>query len=445
MSGFFNIKQYEYKSTNVIGNTISKCGLCKLHKYCKTPRMKATGEGKKGILIIAEAPGEKEDQRGIQLIGRSGRRVRITLKKLGIDLDRDCRKINAINCRPRKNKTPTPKQIEACRPKVIKEIKNFKPKLIIALGSIALKSVLGHNWNEDLGGINKWRGYTFPYYDYNCWFSSTFHPSFIERDKQGDAFNLIFTEDIKNALKFLNKELPEEEDLESKILLLKKNKEVKEVFTEVFNKKPSLISFDYETTGLKPQAKGHEIVTCSICYSKDKAYSFKLTNPVKSLLVKLLKHKAIYKIAANMKFEEMWSRVILNTSVNNWIWDTMLATHCLDNRPGITSLKFQALVNWGIWDYDSHISPYLKSENDNANSFNNIKSININDLLIYNGIDSLLTYRLALKQMLMMGILDPFKYTKNKKIDIKNIHEQYEKDEVKNRKRLKRKVNYRNK
>ena len=87
----------------------------------------------------------------------------------------------------------------------------------------------------------------------------------------------------------------------------------------------------------------------------------------------------------------------------------MLAAHVLDNRPGITGLKFQSYINFGIIEYDSLISPYLRGvEANNANSLNRIYNLlktrkGRKDLLFYNAMDALLTYRLALIQMEKMG------------------------------------------
>lgn len=76
----------------------ANCVKCGLDKTCITPRMKMTGEGKKEIFILAESPGADEDEYGKQLVGEAGQLLRKTLKKYGIELDKDCWKINCVNC-----------------------------------------------------------------------------------------------------------------------------------------------------------------------------------------------------------------------------------------------------------------------------------------------------------------------------------------------------------
>ncbi len=153
--------------------------------------MKPTGKGQKKILFIAEAPGKREDEKGIQLIGESGQRLRRTLKKIGLNLDKDCWKTNAIICRPGKNETPDQKKIECCRPNLMKAIKQYDPNVIVLLGGVALASLLGSIWKERPGGITKWAGWCIPNHRPNCWIIPTFHPSYLNR-KNIPVLNRMF-------------------------------------------------------------------------------------------------------------------------------------------------------------------------------------------------------------------------------------------------------------
>jgi len=79
----------------------------------------------------------------------------------------------------------------------------------------------------------------------------------------------------------------------------------------------------------------------------------------------------------------------------------------IDNRSGISGLKFQAFVGFGVLGYDNEVSPYLKSKY--SNEPNRIMELvqdreSFRKLLIYNGIDSLMEFRLALRQMEEIGI-----------------------------------------
>jgi len=375
------------------------CLTCNLYKKCNSPKMEASGKGEKGILVIAEAPGAEEDRQGVQLVGKVGRDFEQRLANNGIDLHRDCRKINAINCRPPKNRTPKPDEIEACRWKVWKEIKDFKPKVILLLGTAAVHSFLGHRKPKNLGGITKWRGWQIPDRTVNAWVCPMFHPSFLNYSK--DVAAVLFDRDLKMALKMVKKKFPKSKDEEQYVQTTKDPGTVDTYLRSILHKGTSPISFDYETTGIKPHAEGHKIVTCAISEGPKHAFAFPVMKQNKRMLRKVLKNKKIKKIAQNLKFEHTWSDVRLNAGVRGWLWDTMLASHILDNRRGITGLKFQVYVNFGLLGYDDKIAMFMEDEENkekNHNTFNRILEANIDDVLLYNGLDALLTYKLWRKQ-----------------------------------------------
>ena len=53
-------------------SSIPQCGVCKLYNNCESPKMPVAGQGEKQILIIGEAPGETEDQKGEAFVGKTG-------------------------------------------------------------------------------------------------------------------------------------------------------------------------------------------------------------------------------------------------------------------------------------------------------------------------------------------------------------------------------------
>jgi|TARA_R100001530_G_scaffold135726_1_gene113685 DNA polymerase len=377
------------------------CLKCKLHKGCKTPYMKETGEGRKDILVVAEAPGKTEDQKGVQLVGEAGQVLRDVLNMYGIDLDKDCWKTNAVACRPPKNRTPSKREIKCCNPRVLKVIKEKKPKLILLLGGVALDSFLTVRFKGASGGINKWRGFIIPDQTSESWVAPTFHPSFILRSKGVKTIKKLFQQDIRTALRKVKVPLPKYDYNIDILNEFRANNMLQEFFEKQLQEHleypPDLLAFDYETTGLQPYKEGHEIVCCSVCWKDEVAYSFMLTNKLIRRWKHVLRERRIKKTAQNIKFEHQWSRNILGVQVRGWVWDTMQASHIIDNRSGITGLKFQSYVNFGQGDYASHLDKYLKC--DDGNGFNKIHEAPEKELLKYCGMDSMLQFRLAKLQM----------------------------------------------
>jgi uracil-DNA glycosylase len=95
--GFFSAAQWD--SVNLPPSKLPKCGACALYKTCNSPKMEPTGDGRKRILIIGEAPGRTEDDEGRQFCGESGRLLEEKLSMFGINMRKDCWLENAIRCR----------------------------------------------------------------------------------------------------------------------------------------------------------------------------------------------------------------------------------------------------------------------------------------------------------------------------------------------------------
>jgi uracil-DNA glycosylase family 4 len=391
MSGFFSIKE-----TTSIHNPRNSCVSCGLYKNATNPKLVPSGNFKKGIMNIIGAPSKLDDQKGTSFNGRVGSVLKTAYKELGIDLFEDCLNVNAIRCYT--DKEINNNYLDCCKSSLIKLIKEKQPKVIILLGDQALYNIIGYRWKGNLGGINKWRGFTIPDQFYKSWVCPVFDVDYVDHSEK--EVTTIWKQDLANALSKVNEILPKY--IEPKITFLKDLSLLSELKTD-------LIAFDYETTGLKPHKEEQKIICCSIATSENQVFVFMMPeNNIENLpFRKLLKNSEIGKMAHNIKFEDTWTKVKLKTTISNWNWDSMLAAHIFDNRTEITGLKFQSYVNFGIDDYSSEITPYLKSTDGTSNGMNKVLELiktkeGKNKLLTYCAMDSILEYRLAIKQMKIM-------------------------------------------
>ncbi len=399
MKGFFTLK--EIRSETRPDNKVYSCVSCGLMKRSHTPKMPPYGEFKKDIMVISDTPKEIDDERGKPWQGKTGRVLKKILKKYGINLSEDCLTIHAVCCRATdkksKDKPPTSYEIDCCRKTIIKHIKEYQPKVILVLGEVPIESLLKHRWKHDIGNIDKWRGWQIPDQDFKCWVCPVFHPDYVLKQDRMEV-ETIWEQDINKAVEHVEK--PFLKWHKPDIHYLNDLEPLRKITS-------SQVSIDYEATGLKPHAKGHRIICASVAVDENTAYTFLMPKSRKARqpFIDLLSNTAIGKMAHNMKFEENWSVVRLKQSVKGWDWDSMLAAHLLDNRPKICSLKFQTYVNFGIIDYDSEITPYLKAKDSNdGNAFNQIQKLLNNkthtkQLLEYCAMDTITQYRLAMKQI----------------------------------------------
>jgi len=412
MKSFFDKEQLQVPYKSEKGR--HSCVSCGLYKSAISPRMKPYGEFGKKIMVIGEAPGADEDKKGLPWQGKMGRTLKYTYKELGIDIFKDCICLNSVNCRPiddeGKNRPPSEFEVSCCRQKVLNVIKQYKPHIIILHGTSAIASVLLYKWKGRQSGITNWAGQTIPDRDLNAWICPTYHPSYVERQQESQSEVRVWWEsDLKRFFSLIDKPFPKYKD-EEKCIEIGTENSITDILTKLNDEETPLMAFDIETTGLKPYNKEvHKIVTISFCHDINKAYAIPMPTKVKDikLLKYLLKNPKIGKIAANMKMEDTWMKIMYNISVRPWAFDTMQAAHVIDNRTGISGLKFQAFVGFGVLGYDNEVAPYLKSKY--SNELNRIMELvqdreSFRKLLIYNGIDSLLEFRLALRQMEEIGI-----------------------------------------
>ena len=112
----------------------------------------ADGNPTAEVMLIGEAPGAEEDRRGKPFVGPSGQLLDRMLATIG--LDRDTVYItNVIYWRPPGNRSPTQAEIAACQPFLERQIELIRPRLIVFVGGIAARGLLGVK-----EGVTKLRG-----------------------------------------------------------------------------------------------------------------------------------------------------------------------------------------------------------------------------------------------------------------------------------------------
>lgn len=396
-------------------NLVPQCGMCGLDKKCQSPHMPVTGEGKKKILIIGETATAIEDQRHTHFMGDSGGVLAQVLHRVGVNLRKDCWSTNAVICRPwvlseeggSINRLPTNEEISYCRPNLANTINKYKPEIIIPLGYAAVYSLIHMAWKEsEVESIGTWVGWKIPSVKLNAWICPTYHPLSLLEEK-GPVMELLLSKHLTEAVKLKGRPWPEgppnyktmveciyEHDKAAKAI---EEMMQKAIFPGIFGDKSLIepLAFDYETTMLKPESSKAKILSCSLS-DGHRTIAYPMVGDAIEATKRFL-NSNIPKIAANMPFEDRWSRKKLGVIPRNWYWDTLLGAHWLDCRKGIVSVKFQSFVLLGADDYSYIIDPDKTSRG--ANSTNNMDKVELSDLLLYNGLDSLFEYRIAMKQM----------------------------------------------
>ena len=158
----------------LIREDIGDCTRCVLHKQGRKQIVFGVGNPKADLMFIGEAPGADEDIQGEPFVGRAGQLLNNMIKAMGLQRE-DIYIANIIKCRPPGNRTPERDECETCSPFLMRQIAVIKPKVIVALGAVAAKTLLAIN-----APMSELRGH---WYDFRgCKLAVTYHPAFLLRD-----------------------------------------------------------------------------------------------------------------------------------------------------------------------------------------------------------------------------------------------------------------------
>ncbi len=173
---------------------IRNCQKCELYQSRTYPVI-GSGNENSNLMFVGEAPGQEEDETGKPFVGRSGEKLTQIINAL--DLKRqDVYIANIIKCRPPGNRNPSKEEARYCIPYLYKQIDIIEPKVIITLGAIPFKYLLGEE------GITHKHGQWFDFSkEKSIWIMPMYHPAFLLRspDKCKDTW-----EDVKELKRFLN-------------------------------------------------------------------------------------------------------------------------------------------------------------------------------------------------------------------------------------------------
>lgn len=281
--------------------------------------------------------------------------------------------------------------VHFCNPFLRDRIAELSPRVIIPLGPFALEGVIMGEWKNGVGLFDRWVGRKIPLN--GVWVCPTYGTYEISNCKT-DLVERIATGHIADACSMVDIEVPARKPYENDVEILQSKADIASAIKD-FHRRGKPVAIDYETNCLKPDYPGAKPFSLAIA-DEERCVSFALEAGILPLVGKFLRSDRNPKIAANVKMEERWTRMMFGHGVSNWIWDTMLAAHSMDNSPGATGLKFQAFVNFGVGTYNDKVEPFLKSGK--HEHYNRIHDCRWEDLLLYGGMDAILEYDLYVLQ-----------------------------------------------
>jgi uracil-DNA glycosylase family 4 len=128
----------------------ASCTLCRLHKSRIKPVF-GDGNVKAELMFIGEGPGKDEDEQGIPFVGKAGQLLTKMIEAMQFTR-KEVYIANIVKCRPPENRAPMDDEAGQCLPYLLRQIEIIRPKVIVLLGAVPLKYILGQS------GITKIRG-----------------------------------------------------------------------------------------------------------------------------------------------------------------------------------------------------------------------------------------------------------------------------------------------
>jgi uracil-DNA glycosylase len=174
------------EALKIIREDLGDCTRCVLHQQGRKQIVFGVGNPRADLMFIGEAPGADEDQQGEPFVGRAGQLLNNMIKAMGLEREQ-VYIANIIKCRPPNNRTPERDECETCSPFLMRQVATIKPRVIVALGAVAAKTLLAIN-----DSMSNLRGRWYEFRPAGArsndpnWTGAklavTYHPAFLLRD-----------------------------------------------------------------------------------------------------------------------------------------------------------------------------------------------------------------------------------------------------------------------
>lgn len=319
------------------------------------------------VLFVGEAPGRQENREGIPFTGAAGKILRRAIEACSHLSVQKCGITNVVRCQPPRNRNPNRTEINSCTPQLVREVRKRKPKLLVALGNVALEYLTGQTGITVLNGcvldcvVPQLKGYKVV---------ACLHPAYVLR---ADHEMERFIEAIEVVQAFIAGTLPQERGV-GEYTTVTTLIEARRLFKRLTNSsKP--VAVDTETGGLSPlQTSFPRLLCLSVSDEEGRAWVIPYDHAdspwrvggtkqherpaLRKLVRRFLRSKTL-KILQNGKYDDKHLRVAFGCPLRRYI-DTMLMHVLLDERRGTHGLDTLSFRFTGMGGFHKPLDDYIK-------------------------------------------------------------------------------------
>jgi DNA polymerase len=159
---------------------VAQCTACELHRT-RTQTVFGVGNPAARLMVVGEAPGADEDRQGEPFVGRAGKLLDAMLRAIGLPRG-EVYIANVLKCRPPGNRNPSLEEATACEGYLRRQVALVAPKLILSVGGIAARNLLGTETP-----VGKLRGTVHSYGPDRVPVVATYHPAYLLRQPEEKA------------------------------------------------------------------------------------------------------------------------------------------------------------------------------------------------------------------------------------------------------------------
>ena len=191
-----------------IRGQVCACTKCPHLVRTRTQTVFGVGNPSADLMFVGEAPGADEDSQGEPFVGRAGQLLTRIIQTMGFSRD-NVYIANVLKCRPDMpkgapgNRAPTPLEMETCLPYLRQQIEIIQPKVLVALGAVAVEGLLGTR-----GTMRELRG---RWHSFNeTPLMITYHPAYLLRNQAPSEKRKVW-EDMLQVLERLGTPITEKQ------------------------------------------------------------------------------------------------------------------------------------------------------------------------------------------------------------------------------------------
>lgn len=331
----------------------------------QNPKMEPSGVGRPSVYLLGTSPSTEDDRNNNHWTDKAGAFLYSTFRERFMSTQ--VRSNFITQCFG----DQTEASVECCRGRVVRDIEESKPLVVVTIGDPPLKWALG---SSSVNSIVS-HGTLIPTKIGNhvCWVYPLMWPNFVHKTKGfgPSPYELVIKSEINQIIRWIDdgefeSRIPEVFDgdhFEGMEVITGHNpgdlERLRKALSDLSDR--PRISFDIETNGLRPYLLKTPLIITIAISDGESTVAFPLDHPegwatdgwrakAWGLVIDFFQSCGS-KIAHNSAMEMEWMSYFLGPSVlRGWVWeDSMAVAHTIDERPGTKSLDYQCRITFGFW------------------------------------------------------------------------------------------------